>query len=79
MAEMATHSSFSIKNNYQYFVSMTTIAETLVLHNYLVKKEGKPFFLCLMNLDSHFSQAAKAEEVYLRQTCLSRNQHKICL
>jgi len=36
----------------------------------LSQKEVKPLLLCLINLDSRFSQAAKTEEVYLHQTCL---------
>jgi len=32
-----------------------------------------------MTLDSRLSQAAKTEEVYLHQTHVSRNRHRICV
>jgi hypothetical protein len=47
--------------------------------NMLLQKAEKPWPLCFIKLHSWFSQAAKTKEVYMHQTCLSRNRHWICL
>jgi len=51
---------------------MTARAENPVFHKYVVK-------LCLINLCSRFSQAAKIEKVYLHQAGLQTNRHRVCL
>jgi len=58
--EMATRSSFSVINSDRCFVFMAATAENPVY-------EAKPSLLCLINLDSRFSQTAKAEEVHLHK------------
>jgi hypothetical protein len=45
----------------------------------LSQKKVKPLLLCVTNLNNHFSQAARTEEVYLHQTRLSRDRHNLCL
>jgi hypothetical protein len=55
---MGTHSSFSTIDHDHHFVLMT-IAENQFHTSMLPRKEVKPLLLCLINLNSHFSQAAK--------------------
>jgi hypothetical protein len=43
------------------------------------QEEVKPFLRCPKNLDSRLSKAAKTEKIYLHQTCLSTNRHRMCL
>jgi len=45
----------------------------------LLQNEVKFLLLCLVKLDSRFTQAVRSKEVYLYQTCLSRNCQELCL
>jgi hypothetical protein len=76
--EMTNHISFSVIIRDLHFVFMTATAENPVSRK-LSQKEAKPLLLCLINLDSCFSQAAKTEEVYLYQSRVSRNRHSVWL
>jgi hypothetical protein len=70
---MTNRNDFSVINLF-----ITGAAENPVSHKYVVAK-GSKTFIALMHLDSLFSQAAESEEVYVHETCLSRNRHTICL
>jgi hypothetical protein len=47
---------------------MTATMENAVLHMYVVTQGSETSLLCLMDLGTCFSQAAKTEEVYVHQT-----------
>jgi len=55
---------------------MTAAAENRVPHKYVITKGSETFIALSYKLDSHFSQAARTEEVYLHLTCLSRKCYK---
>jgi hypothetical protein len=73
---MVVRSSCSIINSDRYLF-VTTTAEKQFHTNMLPQKEVEHLLLCLINLDIRFSKEIKTVEMYLHQTCLSRNRHRI--
>jgi len=76
---MATHNSFSVINCDRYVIFTTATTGNRVSPKYIVRKEEKPLFLCLIHLDSRFSHTAKTKKVYMHQTGFLRNRHRTCL
>jgi hypothetical protein len=58
---------------------MTAAAENPISRKNAVTEGSKNLLHCPINVNSRFSHAAKTEEVYLHQICVSRNRQRIRL